>query len=797
MHGFEGNSLDLSDQLASQTSDNQSHPTTNPPPLTHQNHSVAQPGPSVSPNGVRSDPTVLLANSLNTPTFASLVQTVQTPALQTDFDWQTWLSSLTDEQRASLPTLNVPQYPPQQDSLDVTAGNAFVSGEAISVFNPSLPSNRNPSDPYQRAQSHSSTAIDLPTRPHRAPSNVRSTLNQPQYSLSGPTEPLSKVTSSTAPHRLPIHPNLPTSPTSGIESDEGSLEDAAKGLAMISLEAAAEPHYVGESSGSLWTTVISGGIHSQQHQQLNDGLKRHGATARKQAEQDIGPSKSTIGELDTLQAIQQPLPSDTNTLALETVFSHLHSRYPFMDWVRFEKQWNEKDRILCAVGQKFPLDRQSSTSAFFILMVLAVSAQLNRDRPLPGLLAPQQYYDLAMPYLSTIVTLHNLPNIQGLLLLAIYSLRDSKGPSVWYLSGVTLRLCIGMGLHRYAAGGAVRTLSKYDIEMRKRVFWSCYTIDRMISLLLGRPPGISDEDIDVDLPEVYEPIEKPTMESLQLSSMLSAIHHIRLKRIESRIQKAVYGIKRQPLQQAADYWELLNDLDSWESSIPAEASSPDHWQSPSCSRDWFLLKGVEARLHLLRPLCAEGQSAGAVFVTHLAAVAARGCEIQKRMHQQGLPMSNASAHSAFICGLALLYALFLQPKVLPLKDVFRAIKATSNTLFTYAQHAHQSVEVLFDVFEDLSAACIEHISRREVMDKVHPPEERRSSVEEWQKASSQATSNLDPAAAGEYVNILETLGFTVTGDSSGQAAYTEPLWDLAAFSPGNLFPFTGSTAAGF
>ncbi|WWC69844.1 uncharacterized protein I206_103787 [Kwoniella pini CBS 10737] len=728
---------------------------------------------STSPRDLAFDSTSLIPTSYESTSAPSFTQSQQQRLSQSDFDWQSWLSTLSDEQRASLP---VPQttHNLQQQRLMDSARKSVPVPEQVShpQFSSSLPLAQLHTETHGHANPQN-TSFRQNTALHQAPSDLRSTMNQSLPPYQDMEHLLPFALPQQQSYRPPTHGHLPTSPTSGIESDEGSLE---KGVAMISLEAAAEPHYVGESSGSLWTTVISGGMHSHpyQQQQQNEGLKRQGIAYRNKVEQGMEPSNIGSNDIDVLQAIQIPLSDDTSTLALETVFSHLHPRYPFMDWVRFEKQWEEKDQILRSVGQKFSMDRQESTSAFFILMVLAIAAQLNRDRPLAGLLAPQQYYELAMPYLNVIVTLHNLPNIQG----------------------VTLRLCIGMGLHRNAAGAAVRTLPKSDIEMRKRVFWSCYIIDRMISLLLGRPSGISDEDIDVDLPDSYVSIEKPKMESLQLSSMVSAIHHIKLKRIESRIQKAVYGIKRQPLQQAADYWDLLNDLDTWEKNIPLEASSPDHWQSPSCSRDWFLLKGVEARLHLLRPLCAEGQTAGAVFVTHLAAVAARGCQIQKRMHQQGLPMSNASAHSAFICGLALLYALFLQPKIMPLKDVFRAIKATSNTLFSYAQHAHQSVEVLYDVFEDLSADCIEHISKRETFEAGNPSGERRTSVVEWQKASSQATSNLDPTAAGEYVNMLEALGLTVAGDLSGQSSYTEPLWDLAAFSPGNLFPLTNDNTMG-
>ncbi|WVW84315.1 hypothetical protein I302_106349 [Kwoniella bestiolae CBS 10118] len=717
--------------------------------------------------------------------FDSAPSTLAQPP-QPEIDWNSWLSSLNDQQRADIQMLQ-PQTPmglaqPQQPHI---------------LQNPSLQqrsSSQSLSDP-QPTQFYAPTRYTRHTHPHPSVLQSSNGPNLQGSSTQQPIHPASTASSSTVrvhsglspPLKRPtLSSRLPTSPASGIESDEGSLEDAAKGLAMISLEAAAEPHYVGESSGSLWTTVISGGIHSHPHQMGETSKRALGSLAQRRMAHDPEVPQEQLGIINIRQSIQQPLPLDIASQAIEIVFRHLHPRYPFMDWVKFEAQWEQRDGILLAVGQGLPLDRINSTAAFFILMILAISAQLTRERPLAGLLRAEDYYTLASPYLNVIVTLHNLANIQGLLLLAVYSLRDSKGPSVWYLTGVTLRLCIGMGLHRNAAGWALRTLSKYDIEMRKRVFWSCYILDRMMCLLLGRPPGISDNDVDVDLPEIYESTEKPKLPSLQLSSMASANHHIKLKCIESRIQRSVYGIKRQNQPQALDYWELLNDLEEWENTIPIEASSMTYWMAPCNSKDWFLLKGVEARLHLLRPLCAEGQSAGAVFVSHLATHAARGCEIQKRMHQQGQPMSNASAHSAFICGLALLYAIFLQPKVMPLKDVFRAIKATSNTLFAYTQHSHQSAEVLYDVFEDLSAACIEHIGKNDIAEATGGNMDRRTSVDEWQKASSEATSNLDPNTAGEYVNILQTLGIPVGQDYFDQASYTEPLWELAAFAPGTL-----------
>jgi hypothetical protein len=111
---------------------------------------------------------------------------------------------------------------------------------------------------------------------------------------------------------------------------------------------------------------------------------------------------------------------------------------------------------------------------------------------------------------------------------------------------------------------------------------------------------------------------------------------------------------------------------------------------------------------------------------------------RKKTHQFGQPTSGTSVHSTFICGLALLYALFRDPTVLPLRQVFVAVKAASATLFAYSQ-SDSSSAALHDVFEELSSAC---------MDKIggYRPQEAPAGIpavtQDWQTASAQATSSL-------------------------------------------------------
>lgn len=39
-------------------------------------------------------------------------------------------------------------------------------------------------------------------------------------------------------------------------------------------------------------------------------------------------------------------------------------------------------------------------------------------------------------------------------------------------------------------------------QMRRRVFWCSYNLDRAVAITLGRPVGINDSDIDVEVRSV-------------------------------------------------------------------------------------------------------------------------------------------------------------------------------------------------------------------------------------------------------------------------------------------------------
>ena len=58
---------------------------------------------------------------------------------------------------------------------------------------------------------------------------------------------------------------------------------------------------------------------------------------------------------------------------------------------------------------------------------------------------------------------------------------------------IAIKLCISLGLHRKAAPSRLHLA----VQLDSRLFWSCYILDRELTIAVGRPPSISDHDIDV------------------------------------------------------------------------------------------------------------------------------------------------------------------------------------------------------------------------------------------------------------------------------------------------------------
>ena len=91
---------------------------------------------------------------------------------------------------------------------------------------------------------------------------------------------------------------------------------------------------------------------------------------------------------------------------------------------------------------------------------------------------------------------NKIPTVQALLLLSARACGKGDRSQAWLYSGMAFRMIDDMGMcidgHLYAGSDQ---LSTEDIEIRHRLFWSCYFWDKLISLYFGRSPMIQKSEI--------------------------------------------------------------------------------------------------------------------------------------------------------------------------------------------------------------------------------------------------------------------------------------------------------------
>ena len=84
-----------------------------------------------------------------------------------------------------------------------------------------------------------------------------------------------------------------------------------------------------------------------------------------------------------------------------------------------------------------------------------------------------------------------IPDVQALLLLSAQAIGSGCKTQAWLYTGMAFRLIEDMGLNIDARSYAKTAgLTDEDLEIRNRLFWSCYAWEKLLCLYLGRKPFI-------------------------------------------------------------------------------------------------------------------------------------------------------------------------------------------------------------------------------------------------------------------------------------------------------------------
>lgn len=171
-------------------------------------------------------------------------------------------------------------------------------------------------------------------------------------------------------------------------------------------------------------------------------------------------------------------------------------------------------------------------------------------------------------------TTDGLEALSGTILLSIYSLMRPNVPGVWYTMGSVLRLTVDMGLHSEKLN---QSHDPFTTEIRRRLFWCVYSLDRQICSYFGRPFGIPEESITTRFPSLLDDAfityDNPDIKDYSMgvpktpTSKRIAQAMFNVRRIQARIVQVLYAPHAElPRSYSSlEEWrkEIFDTLDMW------------------------------------------------------------------------------------------------------------------------------------------------------------------------------------------------------------------------------------------
>jgi hypothetical protein len=379
---------------------------------------------------------------------------------------------------------------------------------------------------------------------------------------------------------------------------------------------------------------------------------------RLQAGEHFSPKSQSDTSIDDTYVDIASIPQDIADKLLWAYLKHISTRWPILH-SKYIKRLHARRSSLSTAYERSALH-----------LIYASGGRFLETTGETGAFYCERHHEAGSQHLDEILQYHDVRTVQILILLAIYSLRAPQGPGAWTSIGFAMRTCIDLGMHRRRIP---RPNSLLDNEMKKRIFWTCYCLDRQVSIILGRPFAISDREIDVELPLDVDESATDTsdLEAAQLrvdaatasqpqvtSTSLSCFIHIcHLRRIESQIQQCIYRVDQRSGASEIEVESFIQQLEDWKEKIPQDARQHPG-DKPSETTDTMVIDGYgyymvyyyKCLRFLLHPLL-SAPKAHLRFILKCAEACGGVCQTYKKLHQGiSVGFSLMALHSVFLAG---------------------------------------------------------------------------------------------------------------------------------------------------
>ncbi|KAL7932560.1 fungal-specific transcription factor domain-containing protein [Trichoderma chlorosporum] len=261
---------------------------------------------------------------------------------------------------------------------------------------------------------------------------------------------------------------------------------------------------------------------------------------------------------------------------IDAYFTTIHIAYPFIPKIPFIQHYKTLRDYETPQAQSCNNNIERALS----YTICAIGAYY---RTLPGKEESadslnEKLYSYAMALAPASNMERSLAQVSLLLARCFYLLVLCRTESCWTILGQAVRVAQSIGLHIEGEdSGHTKPSHSPEIEKRRRVWYSVYVLDRLLSLQLGRPPAIHDDDFNVPLPDracdsdigwTGEVVEKRTGNDPSSGDYFLAV--IAFSAIVGRVLRSLYCPRRSHFtsEDLLSTKDLDRQLIEWKLALP-------------------------------------------------------------------------------------------------------------------------------------------------------------------------------------------------------------------------------------
>ncbi|KAL9584880.1 MAG: hypothetical protein Q9212_001842 [Teloschistes hypoglaucus] len=250
---------------------------------------------------------------------------------------------------------------------------------------------------------------------------------------------------------------------------------------------------------------------------------------RSYAQRELHMAPSTLPAKDVyLPELPRKLEADELLYLYRVSF---HATFPLFDWESFSEEYESVYRNESLRG----------ASRIWVALLYAVFACGTLPRHLRD---GQDYSETSRRLLDLSADDQTVDHVRTALLTSVFLVELNRKSAGWTWLGIAIRIGQALGLHVPSVGGQT-----IDQVVSRPVWWTAYVCDRLLSLELGRPAMINDDDCESDLSSPTDPSGKPG-NSTMLHASASQSPLVPTVEVIRGISKLLKALKEPPIAPA-------------------------------------------------------------------------------------------------------------------------------------------------------------------------------------------------------------------------------------------------------